>query len=141
MDFCPLSNRPCPNSKIFQYTIYNNGYMINHDICQNCDGFCEIKDILFNSCHVCGMCLFEIQKTKKTGCANCYEQFNFYLKTIVKECQDQLKHLGKKPENIDHFNFKNLIDLMDKAIQEEKYELAQKCKLILQAKFQYPLDQ
>ena len=81
--------------------------MINHDICQNCDGFCEIKDILFNSCHVCGMCLFEIQKTKKTGCANCYQQFNFYLKTRTREIG---LHFSSNPANFlqtspDYSNF------------------------------------
>jgi len=141
MDFCPLSNKPCSNPKILQYTVNNNDHIICHEICQNCTGFCEIKDILFNSCHLCGMCLFEMQKTKKAGCANCYEQFNFYLKTILKQCQEQLQHIGKRPENLDNYNCKNLIHLMDKAVREEKYEMALKCKSILQAKFQYPSDQ
>ena len=143
MDNCPISNKSCSNPKNIQYTMYNNGYMTNYEICQNCTGFCQIKDILFNSCSSCGLTLAELQNHGKVGCANCYTQFKFFIDTILKKCQDDTIHYGKKPSCLENMNFHQIVKIMDEAISKENYELAQKCKEMIsqRAKTQHLLDQ
>ncbi len=128
MENCPISNQPCNYPKNISYTILKNETTNSVDICQNCSGFCQIKDVLFTSCKKCGMLLLDIQNSLKIGCDNCYIQFKFIIEKNITKCQVDNKHCGKIPNCLQNMNIDQIQRLMESAIATENYEFAQKCK-------------
>lgn len=143
MDNCPISNNPCSNIKNIHYHINDGSNIKDCNICQNCIGFIDIKDLVFTSCSNCGLLLMDLQNNGKMGCSNCYIQFKLFVDKILKKCQQSLTHCGKRPLCFYDITIEKIEKIMMSAIVVENYELAKKCKdaIIRKAKTLDPLDQ
>lgn len=79
-------------------------------------------------CGCCGSSFFDISKSGKCGCAECYSVFYEQLLPYFKRVHGSIKHIGKKPYSSDDKIKTSEIDelqaLLSELIKEEKYEQA-----------------
>ena len=114
MDYCPISNKPCPHAKNINFSQLVNGEIENLNICQLCmtqkdhplmpPKLAKLLDMIENVfekklkiCSNCGIKFEEIVKSKKYGCDNCYKTFRKESLEIFEKCQFENKHIGKIP--------------------------------------------
>lgn len=131
---CPLNSKPCVNPKLFELVLFEKNATKFYNICQNCINAENLQDHLFISCKKCGSTAFDLEKTKKFGCADCYEIFKIHAENCFKICQHDNKHCGKKPNFLNHLNIDQLKLKIKQYIQEENYELASLCKKLIEQK-------
>jgi protein arginine kinase activator len=152
MDNCPFTNKPCPHPKDIEITTKNGTEVQHLHLCQIC-GVSELAKsqlqtelkslvgMLFNlldkeprqevKCPSCGATEKDIIKESMFGCASCYVVHRSFATNILSRCQDDTKHVGKTPDNIEGFtadditaHITNLEGKIKKAVELENYEIA-----------------
>ena len=90
----------------------------------------EQKDALVKvKCPTCGTTFFDIQKTGKMGCGDCYKKFSDSISELLRKIHGADRHVGKMPlgayENIDREqDFVALRKKMQELISQEAFEQA-----------------
>lgn len=82
-------------------------------------------------CPNCKSTLSDISKSGKVGCSECYNVFRDELMPILQRLHGDVSHRGKIPENAlkslsDEQKIEKLQEELEKAVKEQKYELAAK---------------
>jgi len=83
-----------------------------------------------NTCDRCGMTFEEFRKEERFGCANCYDQFEGRLKSLIHRIHGADQHVGTatkstKPAKIsDERKIKRLRKRLQQAVEAEQYEEA-----------------
>lgn len=131
---CPINSKPCSNLKTIELSITENGIATSYFICQTCFQQGNIQDFLFMSCKGCGSTLIDIESTKKFGCSECFTTFKSHAIACFNICQQGEKHHGKKPDMLEHLTEDQLRERIAIYVKEEKYELASRCKIIIEQK-------
>jgi len=149
VDYCPISNKPCPHAKNINFSQLVNGEVENLNICQLCmiqkdhtlipPKLTKLLDLIENvyenknkKCSNCGIKFEEIIKSQRFGCDNCYKIFREQSIIIFKKCQFENKHIGKIPSTWEKEFLKQnasiqialLKEEMRNAVFQEKYEEA-----------------
>lgn len=81
------------------------------------------------SCPVCGFTMDDLERTKRLGCANCYEVFSRPIGRLVRAVQRGYKHLGKmsahsqNPESLEE-RLTDLQSRLNDAVAQEAFENA-----------------
>ena len=80
-------------------------------------------------CKVCGLTQADFKKTGRLGCSFCYETFGDGLNSLLKGMHKGVQHVGKVPPSAARMierdkQLKDLRQSLDKAIDQENYELA-----------------
>jgi protein arginine kinase activator len=75
-------------------------------------------------CPHCGVSLSKIVKTGRFGCPKDYVVFKKEIEPILNRLHSTTKHVGKVPAAIVKKKIKSLERLINKAIENEKYEEA-----------------
>lgn len=75
-------------------------------------------------CPVCFLSLSEFKKLGRFGCANCLNVFEPYIKTLIREVQNNEKHIGKraKPGGRRAIEIFRLREELKCALEKEAYE-------------------
>lgn len=148
MDYCPLNNKPCSNSKNINISHLSNGKIENIDVCQCCmsqnkndpllppsylklinmiDNMIERKNL---TCCTCNTKFSDIIKKTRYGCGDCYKTFREQSINIFDKCQTGTKHIGKIPKNWEQkflacnssIQIALLNEQLKKAVVDENYE-------------------
>lgn len=81
-------------------------------------------------CGDCGMSLADLRRTRRIGCAKCYEKFSDLLIRLLEKYHGSSYHIGRIPENLDDSGSSdsspgvNLHKELEAAIATENYEKA-----------------
>jgi protein arginine kinase activator len=78
-------------------------------------------------CNNCGLSWFEFQSLGRLGCSHCYEAFAKNMKFLLRRLHGCNRHVGAKYKNVyegGRESIENLRKRLQKAVKEEKYELA-----------------
>ncbi|MCX7722982.1 MAG: UvrB/UvrC motif-containing protein [Verrucomicrobiae bacterium] len=80
-------------------------------------------------CPKCGFSQSDFKKSGRLGCADCYTTFAEGLESLLKSMHKGVRHVGKVPMAAQQTHdiaerIKTLQKRLDKAIQEENFELA-----------------
>jgi protein arginine kinase activator len=74
------------------------------------------------ACTSCGFTGEDLRKTGRLGCPNCYAVFSEMLADVINDCQKGHQHLGKVPKSQKSVRQKSLRDLLQKAVDTERFE-------------------
>lgn len=135
MENCPLTGKPCENTKNVAAKVGN----VDVKICDNClvshlgnlglpsllsKVFAKLLFADTTSCKHCNTTVLQIQKTGKLGCPKCYDSFYEKLLPVFQKCQESDYHIGKKPKMTKENDIADLKSKLSSLIKEEKYEEA-----------------
>ncbi len=76
------------------------------------------------SCPACGFTSDELRKTGRLGCPECYSVFSEMLSDVLSDCQKAGQHTGKVPTSHKGLRRKRLEDMLQKAVDSERFEEA-----------------
>jgi protein arginine kinase activator len=74
------------------------------------------------ACPSCGFTGEDLRKTGRLGCPDCYAVFSEMLSDVINDCQKAGQHVGKVPQSHKGLRQKSLKDLLQKAVDAERFE-------------------
>jgi protein arginine kinase activator len=74
------------------------------------------------ACPSCGFTSEDLRKTGRLGCPDCYAVFSEMLADVINDCQKGTQHIGKIPRSHKSLRQKMLRDLLQKAVESERFE-------------------
>lgn len=74
------------------------------------------------ACPSCGFTGEDLRKTGRLGCPDCYAVFSEMLADVINDCQKGPQHLGKIPRSQKSLRQKALRDLLQEAVDSERFE-------------------
>ncbi len=134
-----LCSRCGQNTATTHYKSVINGKVTEEHLCSNCAENLNISSFYFpnvfssvfseNSkiatvkhCEVCGSSFYDIKRTGKAGCSNCYEIFKEEILPSVNLIHGSTKHQKSVNENKKEDSLNAKKEALKKAILEERFE-------------------